>query len=182
MGYFGDVHASILDACCGMILIEGNDVINDVFPIKAGLWQVWVIGREGLKKTTCHETGPNRKHHKTSLYRWWWLSIRKDRNASKSAKKIWFWSALGRRRCLDVLFLLLKMLFFTKTCGTNVRCFWYFCTPVKYHSNGKWTLWRCISYKQMGSLHCNLSFPEGRCYKSIPPTSIPNIIFLFLLY
>ena len=26
--------ASIFDACCGMILIEGDDVIHDVFHVK----------------------------------------------------------------------------------------------------------------------------------------------------
>ena len=37
-------------------------------------------------------------------------------------------------------------------------------TPVIQHSNGKWTLWRCIFLLKMGICHWNVSLPAGSCW------------------
>ena len=37
---------------------------------------------------------------------------------------------------------------------------------LQQHSNGKWTLWRCISYsRRVIVFHCHVSLPEGKALK-----------------
>ena len=37
---------------------------------------------------------------------------------------------------------------------------------LQQHSNGKWTLWRCISYsRRVIIIHCHVSLPEGKALK-----------------